>query len=517
MAEGAEGAEPVELARLHAELSRYLRHAAEHDESDAELQLALELLPPEAELERARLREQSAKNLMLRGHLREAVGEAAAAARDARRLGASNVEAGAMNTEGYARAALGDVAEGARLLRGAVDLASRDGSPADHVRAVINLSEILDQGGRTDEALAVVRATLPMVHEHIEPSSYDTFLEIQEAHELLRLGRTADAMNAVPERIPGDAIGSTAMYLSAVRAYIALLRGDDDAARHALDKLRRQSLGSRDPQWIEALEVATAQLAVRAGRLEDARAAAARGLTSVEGTDEGARRLKLLWVALMVEADGVERARALGEPFDEETATTLRARLAAARGRPGQWAEGPRYATLAGAEVTRLEHALGRAAPEPGSWLDAAAGFDELGLPWPAAYARLRAAEAYVAAGERAAAAEPLIAARAAAESMEAAPLVDAADALARRARIRVTVDEAPDEPEAEAAPFGLTPREHQVLLLVAEGCTNREIGEQLFMSEKTASVHVSRILAKLEVSGRVEAAAIAHRLGLAG
>jgi DNA-binding CsgD family transcriptional regulator len=307
------------------------------------------------------------------------------------------------------------------------------------------------------------------------------------------------------------------MYLSAVRAYIALLRGDDDAARHALDKLRRQSLGSRDPQWIEALEVATAQLAVRAGRLEDARAAAARGLTSVEGTDEGARRLKLLWVALMVEADGVERARALGEPFDEETATTLRARLAAARGRPGQWAEGPRYATLAGAEVTRLEHALGRAAPEPGSWLDAAAGFDELGLPWPAAYARLRAAEAYVAAGERAAAAEPLIAARAAAESMEAAPLVDAADALARRARIRVTVDEAPDEPEAEAAPFGLTPREHQVLLLVAEGCTNREIGEQLFMSEKTASVHVSRILAKLEVSGRVEAAAIAHRLGLAG
>jgi DNA-binding NarL/FixJ family response regulator len=167
--------------------------------------------------------------------------------------------------------------------------------------------------------------------------------------------------------------------------------------------------------------------------------------------------------------------------------------------------------------VTRLEHALGRAAPEPGSWLDAAAGFDELGLPWPAAYARLRAAEAYVAAGERAAAAEPLIAARAAAESMEAAPLVDAADALARRARIRVTVDEAPDEPEAEAAPFGLTPREHQVLLLVAEGCTNREIGEQLFMSEKTASVHVSRILAKLEVSGRVEAAAIAHRLGLAG
>ncbi len=53
------------------------------------------------------------------------------------------------------------------------------------------------------------------------------------------------------------------------------------------------------------------------------------------------------------------------------------------------------------------------------------------------------------------------------------------------------------------------------MLLLVAEGRTNREIGAELFMSEKTASVHVSRILAKLEVSGRVEAAAVAHRLGL--
>jgi DNA-binding CsgD family transcriptional regulator len=227
--------------------------------------------------------------------------------------------------------------------------------------------------------------------------------------------------------------------------------------------------------------------------------------------------MKLLWVALMVEADGAERATALGEPFDAETATTLRARLAAARGRVGQLAEGPRYAALAVAEANRLDHALGRAAPDPGAWLDAAAAFDEIGLRWPAAYARLRAAEAHVAAGERAAAAAPLVAARAAAEAMESAPLLDAVDALGRRARIRVEAAPEPAPEPVAAAPLGLTPREHQVLLLLAEGRTNREIGEQLFMSEKTASVHVSRILAKLEVGGRVEAAAIAHRLGLAG
>ena len=70
---------------------------------------------------------------------------------------------------------------------------------------------------------------------------------------------------------------------------------------------------------------------------------------------------------------------------------------------------------------------------------------------------------------------------------------------------------------DSPVARLGLTPRELEVLLLVAEGRTNRAIGETLFMSEKTASVHVSRILGKLGVGGRVEAAAVAHRLGLTG
>ena len=63
--------------------------------------------------------------------------------------------------------------------------------------------------------------------------------------------------------------------------------------------------------------------------------------------------------------------------------------------------------------------------------------------------------------------------------------------------------------------PFGLSPREKEVLLLMAQGRTNREIGERLFISQKTVGVHVGNILAKLDVSGRVEAAAVAIRLGL--
>ena len=69
---------------------------------------------------------------------------------------------------------------------------------------------------------------------------------------------------------------------------------------------------------------------------------------------------------------------------------------------------------------------------------------------------------------------------------------------------------------DEDGDPFGLTARERQVLALVASGATNREVGERLHMAEKTASVHVSRILAKLDVRSRTEAAAVAHRHGLA-
>jgi DNA-binding NarL/FixJ family response regulator len=86
--------------------------------------------------------------------------------------------------------------------------------------------------------------------------------------------------------------------------------------------------------------------------------------------------------------------------------------------------------------------------------------------------------------------------------------------------RLEVPASPAPvPEPEAPspARSLGLTPREEEVLALVAAGRTNRQIAEVLFITEKTASLHVSHILAKLGVAGRAEAAAVAHRLGLAG
>ena len=87
---------------------------------------------------------------------------------------------------------------------------------------------------------------------------------------------------------------------------------------------------------------------------------------------------------------------------------------------------------------------------------------------------------------------------------------VDAGDADARLTP--VTADAEPGELER----LGLTAREGEVLRLVADGRSNSQIAEVLFISRKTASVHVSNILSKLGVSTRVEAAALAHRRGIA-
>jgi DNA-binding NarL/FixJ family response regulator len=100
-----------------------------------------------------------------------------------------------------------------------------------------------------------------------------------------------------------------------------------------------------------------------------------------------------------------------------------------------------------------------------------------------------------------------------------ARPLDAEVKALARRARLVLAPPASGAAPAARAPTpaeqLGLTPREAEVLALVAAGHTNRQIAQELFISPKTASVHVSNLLAKLGVHTRVEAAAVAHRLGL--
>jgi DNA-binding CsgD family transcriptional regulator len=138
---------------------------------------------------------------------------------------------------------------------------------------------------------------------------------------------------------------------------------------------------------------------------------------------------------------------------------------------------------------------------------------DELaGQPGPAhlrPYAGLRLGQHLVAGRERNEAKQVLATASAEAAALGSTLLADRIGALSQRAGFAVA-------PPPEKSPVaGLTPREIEVLQLVAAGRSNGEIGTALFISTKTASVHVSNILAKLGVSGRGEAAAVAHRIGL--
>jgi DNA-binding NarL/FixJ family response regulator len=158
------------------------------------------------------------------------------------------------------------------------------------------------------------------------------------------------------------------------------------------------------------------------------------------------------------------------------------------------------------AHAAQVAATVGR---DVGRWREAVAAWRVDGQRHPLAVALLGFAAAAAGAGDRAAAAEALEEAAEIAGALGAVPLTDEAGTLAHRLGLRST----PQSPVAGTEL--LTAREREVLRLVAEGHSNTRIAERLYISPKTASVHVSRIIAKLEVGNRVEAAAVAHRLGL--
>jgi DNA-binding CsgD family transcriptional regulator len=152
----------------------------------------------------------------------------------------------------------------------------------------------------------------------------------------------------------------------------------------------------------------------------------------------------------------------------------------------------------------------------PELWSHAAVTWQQLERPPLAAYCRWRQAEALVAAGaSRPEATVPLREAHGVATRIGARPLLRELELLAERARLDLPSPDAgsPDGEQGLREVLGLTPREAEVLTLVSRGYTNREIAQTLVISVKTASVHVSHILRKLDAPNRREAAAIAHRL----
>jgi DNA-binding CsgD family transcriptional regulator/tetratricopeptide (TPR) repeat protein len=421
------------------------------------------------------------------------------------------VEAWALNVLASAAGSLGRY-DAADLLRLALDRAREIDDADQVVRAYVNLTHTLGSHGHYDEVLTVAaegeRALADMGAEgqlvtanklfalfrmgrwdEIETASIELheaglplpvgFFADNLARVLLRRGRMAEAR---------EEFGEHARLLS------------DSANRHIVGPVTTSlvELAVHDKSWSEARRLVERALPgllhsfpVDAAELVSAGIAAEAERVDVHADDTGAHEVAERWFDQLQEAV---------QPFaDSAFGAQLNAWLA-----------------QAAAERRRLER---RSVPD--QWIRVADSWEELCRPYEAAYAWLRAAEAILlAAGvtdvdERARATDLLTRARQRADELGARPLAETTATLARHARLQLGASASDGSPAIGDRPFDLTDRELQVLELVAEGKTNGEIGVALFVSRKTASVHVSNILRKLGAANRVEAAAVAHRSGL--
>jgi DNA-binding CsgD family transcriptional regulator len=302
-----------------------------------------------------------------------------------------------------------------------------------------------------------------------------------------------------------------------VLAELATARGRPEEAAQQLKQAQEQLKHDEDPLDHGLVHAAAAANAMWLEDYETARSEVAAGLEMVGAHGDDQQAVALCVLGLRIEADEAERRRAGGRSGTDEVrlrAEHLRDRAASLwegmGTRQRSFPEAAVDAAMGEAEFARLTSGE----PSADVWGEVAAGWDRLARPYPAAYARWREAEELVRARDPRAV-EVLREAGDTAERLEARALLREITALADRARLDLGAADAipPTEPER---PFRLTDRELQVLALLKEGRRNREIARTLFISESTASVHVSNILGKLNAANRVEAAAIAHRLHLA-
>jgi len=474
-------------------------------------QRALDMLPAgDPGHERVALLAWLARVRSLRGRYRDAVidGEAALAAAESAQD--AHAEAEILNTLGMARVALGEVDAGVASLRRAIEISRERGDMEALADAYANLADMLSHAGRSTSALATAREGLAAIPPRQVRSHNWLLLTVSDrAFETgdWELARTH--LGAPPSRL----VGLHFMFRHIRDAELALGVGDEDLAARCLEAIEAIVAESSQPQWHGAFGALKGELRRRRGDLPGARAAVEEALDRMElCTDDVMQIARVTAVGLAVEADRALRARDLHDRADARDALA-RARIHMDKLRAAAESGGPVEAGWRAIGAAQLARARGR--NDVALWRRAANAWDDLERPYVAALAQWREVEALIEAGDREAAAPVARAATKTARELGSRWLVDELESLSGRGRLDISSETraipAAAEP-ASADPFGLTPRERQVLVLVAQGATNRQIGAELFMAEKTASVHVSRILGKLGVQTRTQAAAVAYR-----
>jgi DNA-binding CsgD family transcriptional regulator/tetratricopeptide (TPR) repeat protein len=508
--------DPERYAAILARLSRVQWSLNRGLEGVETAKRALSLLPAGESGERAGLVGWLARTQFLRGRFRDAIADAEWALVASRQAGDQHAEGEVLNTLGMAKLSLGEVEEGIDCLRRAIELARATGEIQDLASAYSNLADMMGTAGRTREALEVALEGDALIPRRAA-RMYD-WMTLTVAQASFDAGEWAITKEHLGP--PALAIDRMSIFRMLVEAEFALAEGSHELAGRRLEDAEPLVEASAEPQWIGWFGALQGELLRRRRDLPAARAAVDHALGRVElCTDDVAQIARASAVGARVEADAAQRARDLRERAEERHALA-RLRIHASRLVAAAQEGGPVEKAWEATGKAELARARGR--NDPRLWRRAAERWDAISRPYYVALVGFREAEAAVESGDRPAAAGPASAALETARRLGAGWLTEELEGLIHRARLQLDGDrdgvlDATSAVERDGAddPFGLTPRERQVLALLAEGATNRQIGNALFMAEKTASVHVSRILSKLGVQSRTQAAAVAHRLHL--
>jgi DNA-binding CsgD family transcriptional regulator/tetratricopeptide (TPR) repeat protein len=415
----------------------------------------------------------------------------------------------AVDTLSWSLANLGRFDEAVSVLETGVQAAGAD-EPALASMLRGSLSWYLWAQGRYSDALVQARAALRYIRRPQIAPERVAWLAESLAEALISMGEWDEAARVLAEAVELTPTGQAAVTIHCLTGLLAVRRGDVAQARSHLASAARYTPPQEDallsqrlpPRWLAA-ELAAADHDLPQVRAE---------LMSLwdephpEVVSESLWRPMLLLARLEADHGALGRTRGDGDETSMQTWTQLEHvadRLHALGPVGSAW-----RAQLA------AEHARAEGLQDVEAWTDVATQWAQLGQRHEQGYATIREVEALARSGDRPGAAQRLAAARDLADGLGSQTLVVEAEAVARRNRLGAR--KAFPRQRPGSVKFGsLTPRELEVLELVARGLDNHDVAARLVISSKTASVHVSNILAKLGVSSRTQATSLALREGL--